>query len=156
MNLKTLALTSLFAVAAFAQQSNATAPSKRTQATPAATSKAKILTRAELDGLLARPSEVLLIDVRRPDEVSTNGGFPVYLSIQLNQLEEHLADIPKDRLIVTVSNHAARASKAADLLEHKGFHVAGAVGVQTYESEGGHITKIEVPAGKQQVAHANN
>jgi rhodanese-related sulfurtransferase len=143
MNLRTLALTSLFAIAALAQQNGATAPSK-----------AKKLTRVEVDGLLARPSEVLFIDVRRPDEVSSVGGFPVYLSIQLNQLEEHLGDIPKDRLIVTVSNHAGRASKAADLLESKGFHVAGAVGVQTYEADGGHVTKIEIPAPKPQGEHA--
>jgi rhodanese-related sulfurtransferase len=98
-----------------------------------------------LDQLLATPDKVLLIDVRRPDEISTNGGFPVYLSIQIGDLEKHLDSIPKDRLIVTVSNHAARGGKAADLLASHGFNVAGAVGAETYEKEGGTLTKIEVP-----------
>ena len=109
----------------------------------AAPSKAKVLNRAELDNLLSRPDRVLLLDLRRPDEVSTNGGFPVYLSIQIGELEKHLSEIPKDRVIVTVSNHAGRAGRAADILGSKGFNVAGAVGAQTYESEGGKLLKIE-------------
>jgi rhodanese-related sulfurtransferase len=127
---KLILITLLAAAAAFAQ---------------APASKAKVLTRAELDQLLATPDKVLLIDVRRPDEVTSIGGFPVYLSIQAKDLENHLDAIPKDRIIVTVSNHAARAGKAADLLASKGFNVAGAVGAETYEKDGGTLTKIEVP-----------
>jgi len=111
----------------------------------AAPSKAKVLNRAEFDELISHPDRVLLLDLRRPDEVSTNGGFPVYLSIQIGELEKHLSEIPKDRTIITVSNHANRASRAADLLSSKGFKVAGAVGAQTYESEGGKLSKIEPP-----------
>jgi rhodanese-related sulfurtransferase len=111
----------------------------------AAPSKAKVLNRAEFDELMSHPDRILLLDLRRPDEVSTNGGFPVYLSIQIGELEKHLSEIPKDRTIVTVSNHANRASRAADLLSSKGFKVAGAVGAQTYESQGGKLSKIEAP-----------
>ena len=107
--------------------------------------KVKTFTAAELDKLLAGPDRVLLIDVRRPDEIASNGGFPVYLSIQANDLAKHLSEIPKDKLIVLVSNHAGRAGRAADLLGSKGFKVAGAVGAQTYESEGGKLLKIEPP-----------
>src|SRR5450432_1608403 len=73
-------------------------------------SEAHVLTNAEFDDLLARPGQILIIDVRRPDEVTSNGGFPVYLSIQNAQLSQSLAWIPKDRTIVTVSNHAARGA----------------------------------------------
>lgn len=118
----------LAAAAAFGQQ-------------PAATSKAKILTRAEFDQLLATPGRVLLLDVRRPTEIAQNGGFPVYLNIQAADLEKHLAEIPRDRPIVTVSNHAHRAGIAADLLASKGFKIAGAIGAQVYESEGGTLVK---------------
>jgi rhodanese-related sulfurtransferase len=128
---KLILITLLAAAAAFAQS--------------AAPAKAKTLTRAELDQLLAAPDKVLLIDVRRPDEVSSIGGFPVYLSIQAGELEKHLDAIPKDRIIVTVSNHAGRAGHAADLLASKGFNVAGAVGAETYQKEGGTLAKIEVP-----------
>ncbi|MBV9504877.1 MAG: rhodanese-like domain-containing protein [Acidobacteriia bacterium] len=133
---KLVFFTLLAAAAAYPQQ---------TGAPKQAPSKAKKLTRAELDNFLAHPEQVLFIDVRRPDEVSSNGGFPVYLSIQAGELEKHLPEIPKDRVIVTVSNHAARAGRAADLLESKGFKVAGAAGVEDYESEGGKVVTIEVP-----------
>jgi rhodanese-related sulfurtransferase len=132
----------LAAAAAFPQGG---APKQGVTKGQAAPSKAKKLTRAELDGLLAHPDQVLVIDVRRPDEISAIGGFPVYLSIQAGELEKHLTEIPKDKVIVTVSNHATRAGRAADLLESKGFNVAGAVGVEDYEQEGGAIVKIEVP-----------
>ena len=110
-----------------------------------AKSKAKVLSRAEFDTLVAKPSDVLLIDVRRPDEVTSNGGFPVYLSIQIGDLEKSLAWIPKDRTIITVSNHAARGGAAADLLSKNGFKVAGTIGAQVYEKDGGKLTRIVVP-----------
>lgn len=43
---------------------------------------------------------------RRPDELASIGGFPVYLSVQAAELEKSLAWIPKDRTLVTVSNPA--------------------------------------------------
>jgi rhodanese-related sulfurtransferase len=129
---KLLPLILLTSAVSFAQQP-AAAPASR----------AKILTRAEFDALLATPGRVLLIDVRRPTEIATNGGFPVYLNIQAADLEKHLAEIPRDKPIVTVSNHAHRAGIAADLLESKGFKIAGAIGAQVYESEGGKLVKYQ-------------
>ena len=69
---------------------------------------------------LPNPERVFLLDVRRPTEIAQNGGFPVYLNIQAADLEKHLAEIPKDRPIIRVSNHAHRAGIAADLLAGKG------------------------------------
>lgn len=117
------------------------------------TAKSPKLNRAQFDALLAKPNQLVVIDLRRPDELTTIGGLPVYLSIQSKELEKSLAFIPKDRTIVTVSNHAGRAGAGADLLASKGFKVAGAVGVQDYEAEGGTLTKIVPPAPK--VADAN-
>jgi rhodanese-related sulfurtransferase len=132
----------LSAATAFAEESRP----QHLAAAAAPASQAHVLTRTELDKLLAHPQDLLLLDVRRPDEVSKIGGLPVYLSVQLADLEKSLAWIPKGRTIVTVSNHAKRAGTAADLLASKGFKVAGAVGVQTYEEEGGKLTKITPPA----------
>ena len=137
--MRKLFVIAIFATALFGQQSG---PPKQEKAP---VSKAKVLSKAEIDGLLANPEKALFIDVRRPDEVSSNGGFPVYLSIQAGELEKHLAEIPRDRPIVTVSNHAARAGRAADLLDSQGCKVLGAAGVEDYESKGGKIVKIEVP-----------
>jgi rhodanese-related sulfurtransferase len=115
--------------------------------------KSPQINRAELDALLAKPDQLLIIDLRRPDEVSSIGGFPVYLSIQADQLENSLDFIPKDRAIVTVSNHAGRSGKSADLLASKGYKVAGYVGAQYYEEEGGKLTKIASPAPKPAKKH---
>jgi rhodanese-related sulfurtransferase len=68
-----------------------------------------------------------------------------YSRSQAADIDKHLSEIPKDKLIVLVSNHAGRAGRAADVLESKGFKVAGAVGAQTYESEGGRLLKIGPP-----------
>jgi rhodanese-related sulfurtransferase len=114
-------------------------------ATPAYTWQSPKLDRARLDALLAEPEKLLLIDVRRPDELSKIGGFGAYLSIQAKDIEKYLAFIPRDRTLVTVSNHAGRAGAAADLLVAKGFKVAGAVGAQNYEEEGGTLLKVTPP-----------
>src|SRR5580692_557779 len=126
----------------------ATAVSFAQQPGAAPASKAKIFTRAEFDAFLATPGRVLWIDVRRPTEIAMNGGFPVYLNIQADDLAKHLAEIPKDKPLILVSNHAHRAGIAADLLESKGFKIAGAIGAQVYESDGGKLVKYapEKPA----------
>ena len=69
----------------------------------------------------------------------------MYLSVQAGDLEKSLAWIPKDRLIVTLSNHAGRAGKTADILTAHGFKVAGAAGAQTYEQQGGTLAKVPKP-----------
>jgi rhodanese-related sulfurtransferase len=134
-----LILTILVAASfAFAQSDNARQGKKQA-------SQAKVLTRAEIDELLSKPDQVLIIDVRRPDEVKDIGGFPVYLSVQISDLENRLAYIPKDRTIITLSNHAARGGRAADILTKAGFKVAGAAGAEDYEAQGGKLTRIVPP-----------
>lgn len=113
------------------------------------TFKTPKLNRAQIDALLAKPSELLIIDVRRPDEISKIGSFPVYLNVQAKELDAALPFIPKERSIVTVSNHANRAGAAGDFLAEKGFKVVGAIGSQNYEEEGGKISKIVPPEPKK-------
>ena len=61
--MKKLILTTLLAAAfAFGQTEGAKQSKKQT-------SQAKVLTCAEIDQLLSKPDQVLIIDVRRPDEI---------------------------------------------------------------------------------------
>ena len=143
---KLLLMVLLSATVALGQQGGNAAPK----------SNAKVLTREEFDSLLAKPDQLLIIDVRRPDEVSSIGGFPVYLSIQINDLEKSLAWIPKDRSIVTVSNQAHRGAAAADILTKHGYKVAGAIGVETYEKAGGEAAKKIVPPPPAKTNASNN
>jgi rhodanese-related sulfurtransferase len=110
--------------------------------------KTKVLTRQEFDQTLADNPDVILLDLRRPDEITSIGGFPVYLSIQFTDVNKYWERIPKGAKIITVSNHAARAVRAADLLDEKGVKVLGAIGAQTYEQEGGTIVHIKAPEPK--------
>lgn len=165
------ASTALFAAGAFAQQAAtpaapapaapapaAPAPAALAPAAPAAaapvtpqndpayTYKTLRLNRAAFDALLAKPETLLVLDIRRPDELTKIGGFPAYLSIQTKDIQKYLSFIPRDRLIVTVSNRAHRAGAVGDILAGLGYHVVGAIGVRDYQDEGGVLTKIEPPA----------
>jgi rhodanese-related sulfurtransferase len=106
------------------------------------------LSRAEVDALLAHPENLTVLDVRRPDELVAKGGFPAYLNIQAADVEKQLAYLPRERQILTVSNHAHRAGAVGDLLLAKGYKVAGATGSEDYEQQGGTVTRIKPPAPK--------
>lgn len=115
-------------------------PAALAQDTPSVAGSAEaipVLDRAQLDALLATPGEVTFIDVRRADEISDIGGLPVFLSIQASELDRFLPYIPRDRTIVTLSNHAGRAKRTAALLSGRGFTIAGAAGVEDYKAQGG-------------------
>jgi rhodanese-related sulfurtransferase len=129
---------------AFAQQAAGTAQEWKY--------KAKRLDREQVDALLAKPEKLLVIDLRRPDEQVKYGAFPVFLSIQNKELEKNLAYLPKDRIVLTVSNHAGRAGAAADLLTAKGYTVAGAIGSEDYEKAGGKAVAHITPPPPQQAA----
>ncbi|MCG2577918.1 hypothetical protein LZ012_13055 [Dechloromonas sp. XY25] len=101
------------------------------------------MNRAEIDSLLAKPEQVVVLDVRRPDELISKGSFPAFLSIQTTDVEKYLAYLPKDRIIVTVSNRAHRAGTGGDLLSGKGYQVARAAGSLDYEDQGGKIARIQ-------------
>ncbi|MGZ3242054.1 MAG: rhodanese-like domain-containing protein, partial [Burkholderiaceae bacterium] len=140
----------LAASIAFAQQAAPTASNTATSPAPAYvappwTYKTKQLDRAQIDALLAKPKKVVVIDVRRPDELISKGAFPAYLNIQAKEVEKYLDFIPKDRTIITVSNRAHRAGAVGDLLTSKGFKVAGAAGSLDYEDQGGTVARITPP-----------
>ncbi len=123
---------------------------------PLYTYKTTRLDRARFDALLAKPEKLLIVDVRRPDEITAIGGFPVYFSVQTDDVEKSLAFIPRDRAIVTVSIHAHRAGKVGDILTAHGYKVAGAIGVKDYEDEGGTLTKIAPPPTTKAADGANH
>jgi rhodanese-related sulfurtransferase len=104
----------------------------------------KKLSSQELDQLLDKHPDTLLLDVRESDEATRNGSFKGAIHIPLDQLEQRLSELPKDRVILPFCNRGGRGSKAADLLEKRGYKIAGATGVQTYSATGG--TKYLVAA----------
>ncbi len=145
------ALTAHAQEAASAPAASASAPAPQPW-----TYKTKQLSRNDVDKLVGNPKKLLVIDVRRPDEISKYGTLPVYLNIQIKDLPEVLDYIPRDRAIITVSNRAHRAGAAGDLLSEKGFKVAGALGSEDYREAGGTVVKVAVPAPRPTAPAASN
>lgn len=123
----------------------ASAPVPKPYVAPPWTYKTQQLSRNDVDKLLGNPKKLLVIDVRRPDELSKYGSLPVFLNVQLKDLPQALDYIPRDRVIVTISNRAHRAGVAGDLLTQAGFKVAGALGSEDYREAGGTIVKVTAP-----------
>jgi len=121
---------------------------------PAYTYKTLRLNRAAVDAVLSKPEQALILDIRRPDELTKIGGFPVYLSIQTSDVQKSLGFIPRDRLIIVVSNRAHRAGAVGDILHGLGYNVVGATGVLDYQDEGGVLTKIAPPPPRNAAAAA--
>jgi rhodanese-related sulfurtransferase len=130
----------------------AAAPAVTPANDPAYTYKTLRLNREAVDAVLSKPEQALILDVRRPDELTKIGGFPVYLSIQASDVQKSLGFIPKDRLIIVVSNRAHRAGAVGDILHGLGYNVVGATGVLDYQDEGGVLTKIAPPPPRQAAA----
>jgi rhodanese-related sulfurtransferase len=141
----------LTAPQAWAQNSPAAPPAQQAQAWKYAT---KRLSAAEVDVLLAKSEKLVVLDVRRPDELIRYGSFPAFLNIQYGELDKHLAYLPRDRAILTVSNHAQRAGAAGDALAAKGYTVAGATGSEDYEQEGGKAVRHIQPPAPRNAASA--
>lgn len=156
-NLRPLAVAALALSALAATAQTATPPaagaSNPTYVAPPWKYKIKELSYKQIDALLAQPEKVVVLDVRRPDELIQYGSFPAFLNIQNSQLNEknpdlakYLAYIPKDRAILTVSNHAQRAGAVGDFLVSRGYNVVGAAGSEDYELEGGkNVSHIKAP-----------
>lgn len=149
----TLAIGSTVAFAQAAASAPAAAASGAYVAPPW-TYKTKQLSRNDVDKLLGNPKKLLIIDLRRPDELVKYGSFPAYLNLQVKDLPELLEFIPKDRVILTVSNRAHRAGAAGDILTAAGYKVAGAIGSEDYREAGGTITKHVPPTPTASAASA--
>jgi len=85
----TLALGMAVSVA-YAQQADSKSSTPSSASAQEYKYKTKKLGKAEIDKLFANPEKLVVIDLRRPDELTTIGGFPVYLSIQSKDLEHSL------------------------------------------------------------------
>ena len=65
--------------------------------------------------------DVYLLDVRNPDELEEHGMIAGSVNIPIDQLEERLAEVPKDKAVVTYCMRGGRASRAAKLLRENGY-----------------------------------
>lgn len=70
--------------------------------------------------LRSRPQEVVLLDVREPDEREVAQIDPS-IHIPMNDVPARLAEIPKDRRLIVYCHHGGRSLMVASYLEGEGF-----------------------------------
>lgn len=64
----------------------------------------------------------LIIDVREPDELAEMAyDVKDIKNIPVGEIEEHLAEIPKDRQVIVACRSGGRSGRAFDVLKAKGF-----------------------------------
>jgi len=81
-----------------------------------------------IDELEARASDVLLLDVREPEEYA-HGHVPGALNLPQAELATRLDELPRDRSIYVVCQSGYRALRAAQFLKQSGIeHVANVSG----------------------------
>ena len=93
----------------------------------------KKISPEELKQLLG--DKVVFLDVRTPAEIAELGTLKGHLNIPIDDLEKRIAEIPKDKRIITACNAGIRATRAAALLKAKGYDVIGACGLKGAEGK---------------------
>ena len=87
-----------------------------------------------IDALIAK-GDVVVLDVREPNELDETGTVKGAIHIPLGQLESRLGELPKDKVILTACRRGGRASRALALLDAKGFKTAGFCGLEQYKGQ---------------------
>lgn len=80
------------------------------------------ITPIELAARLAEEDKLFLLDVREPHEVQEVSIQGIH-NIPLGELAERSAEVPSDKLVVTVCRSGGRSSKAAEFLAQYGWNV---------------------------------
>lgn len=78
------------------------------------------ITVEELHQLIKTGEDFCLIDVRNADEIEI-AAFPKAIHLPLSMLAQNVANIPQDKLVITLCHHGARSLNACYLLKEKGF-----------------------------------
>lgn len=89
----------------------------------------------EIVKLLEQPGQVLFIDVREPNEIEVTGTLKGALTIPVGQLEGRLKEVPKDKPVVTFCRRGGRATRAANLLDEKGYKTVGVFGLEEHHDK---------------------
>ena len=128
-----IAAAALAAPASLGAQASPTTPqaAPATAPTAPAVDESRRVQPADIDAMIAK-GDVVVLDVREPNELSETGTVKGAIHIPLGQLEARLGELPKDKVILTACRGGGRASRALTLLESKGFKTAGFCGLKDY------------------------
>lgn len=112
---------------------------------PAQRSQTAVETKIDvLKEKLDRGEKVLIVDVRREDEVRS-GSIPGAVNIPMAELEARMKDIAKDVQIVFACDHGDRSSRAAELFEKNGYKTSTFCALEGWKSKGYKTGQIRRP-----------
>ena len=77
---------------------------------------------------LSAEPKPLVLDVRQPQEVQTDGRVADSLLIPLNELPARIAELPRDREIVAVCKRGQRSWNVAQWLRQQGYDASSLSG----------------------------
>lgn len=100
--------------------------------------KAGSIPVAEFEGVAKGvPATVQIIDVRNKEEVDKTGSIKGALNIPAGDIADRLAEIPKDKEVVTYCSTGARAEMGYNVLKEKGYKARFLDATITPDSNGG-------------------
>jgi rhodanese-related sulfurtransferase len=98
------------------------------------------ITPAQVQGALAGPQPPLLLDVREPYEWE-QVRIPAALHIPMNEVPDHMDELPRAQAIVVLCAHGSRSFGVAHYLRQQGFNAANLQGgITQWRIDGGSVT----------------
>jgi NADPH-dependent 2,4-dienoyl-CoA reductase/sulfur reductase-like enzyme/rhodanese-related sulfurtransferase len=80
------------------------------------------------DELADLTGDEILLDVREPDEITTNGGLEGAINIPVDQLRTRMDELPKDKEIIVFCAVGLRGNVATRQLSHRGYKARNLIG----------------------------
>ncbi|MCB8976397.1 MAG: rhodanese-like domain-containing protein [Ardenticatenaceae bacterium] len=81
----------------------------------------KNITPNEVQELIKSKKQVLLLDVRQPEEYAHDGHIKGARLMPLGTLRDRASELPRDTPIICVCRSGARSRTACEQLAHQGF-----------------------------------
>lgn len=103
----------------------------------------------ELQTILQKEKDLLLVDVREPDELADTGFIPGAVNIPVGQVEKNLNSLPKTGKLIIYCRTGRRSASVADFLAGKGYtnvyNLEGGIVGWPYEKHRPNLNKIISP-----------
>jgi rhodanese-related sulfurtransferase len=102
----------------------------------------------DVNRLIAEHADMVIVDVRSPEIFEKQGWttFPSARVITLEQLEDRLDELPRDKLIITTCMQGFRSAPAMELLKKHGFARVEMARFDEYLAKGHPVVAVERPA----------
>lgn len=113
-------------------------PTEQAESAPAAAAEPTKMDPAAVKQRIDSGEDFFLLDVRSAQELVDDGMIAGAVHIPIDELEARLAEVPKDKAIVTYCKVGGRATRAAETLRKAGYDEPIEVGGITAWKEAGY------------------